>query len=471
MKKTNFQDLSFGSKILLLLEFMFFSLLVIAGFYLNWALQVFEQEVIPSNILMVFAIVFAFTTQLSMLALGLYNPRMRENFRTVFRRLTVAFIIAYFISGIFLAVFSPFSVEIILLAVISVTGLLVTTSFRWFLNKYDLLEFGKRKILVLGAGERASIIEKRMRRNVDRKHFSLIGFMEMPGDRLDNGIRQEITYKLNEESEGLLEFVKRNKVDEIVVACDERRGNLPTEDLFACRIRGINVIEILDFIERETGQVAVNLIYPSWVIYSNGFSSSHYLRNSLDWIINATLGLFIFLFAFPFMLIAAIAIKLEDGLNAPIFYTQERVGLDGIPFRIVKFRSMRQDAEKEGAVWSAKNDSRVTRVGNFLRKYRIDELPQLYNVMRGDMGFVGPRPERPEFVTELALSIPYYNQRHNVKPGLTGWAQLKYPYGSTEEDARQKLHYDLYYIKHRSFLLDMHILMRTAEVVFFGKGR
>ena len=243
------------------------------------------------------------------------------------------------------------------------------------------------------------------------------------------------------------------------------------DELFACKIRGINIIDILDFIERETGQVAVNLIYPSWVIYSNGFASSHYLRNALDWVFNASMAAIVLLFLWPIMLLTALIIKIEDGIRAPVFYYQERVGLDGKVFRIVKFRSMRTDAETNGAVWATTNDKRTTRIGHFIRKYRIDELPQIYNVLRGEMGFVGPRPERPEFVQNLIRAIPYYNERHNVTPGLTGWAQLKYPYGATEEDAQEKLKYDLYYIKHRSFLLDLNILVRTVEVVLFGKGR
>jgi sugar transferase (PEP-CTERM system associated) len=273
------------------------------------------------------------------------------------------------------------------------------------------------------------------------------------------------------EKGALLSFVLENGIDEIVVACDERRNNLPVDELFACKIRGINIVDILDFIERETGQIAVNLIYPSWVIYSNGFASTHYLRNALDWIFNASMALVVLCVSWPFMLLTFIAIKTEEGLGAPILYSQERVGQDGRIFRILKFRSMRTDAESNGAVWAATNDTRTTRVGNFIRKYRIDELPQIYNVLRGDMGFVGPRPERPEFVQQLIRNIPYYNERHNVKPGLTGWAQLKYPYGASDQDSLEKLKYDLYYIKHRSFLLDLNILLRTVEVVLFGKGR
>jgi len=289
----------------------------------------------------------------------------------------------------------------------------------------------------------------------------------MNGDAED-GIKQETRINL----EGsLVNYSLENNIDEIVVASDERRNNIPVDELFACKIRGIEITEILDFIERETGQIAVNLIYPSWIIYSNGFASVNYLRNALDWIFNASMALILFVFTWPIMLITIILMKLDEGIRAPIFYFQERVGLDGEPFNIIKFRSMRLDAEKFGAQMASENDPRITKIGNYLRKYRIDELPQMYNVICGDMGFVGPRPERPEFVQGLIKNIPYYNERHNVKPGLTGWAQLKYPYGATEADSLEKLKYDLYYIKHRSFLLDLLILVRTVEIVLFGKGR
>ncbi|MCH8537248.1 MAG: sugar transferase, partial [Alkalimonas sp.] len=224
---------------------------------------------------------------------------------------------------------------------------------------------------------------------------------------------------------------------------------------------------------QETGQIAVNLIYPSWVIYSDGFEAKKWFKSSLDYRLNVVLALFVMALTWPIMLVTALLIYLEDGrkTGASVFYKQVRVGIDGKPFHIIKFRSMGPNAEANGAQWATKDDMRVTRVGRVIRKYRIDELPQLINVLRGEMGFVGPRPERPEFVCELEKDIPYYSQRHNVKPGLTGWAQLKYPYGATAEDSMEKLKFDLYYIKHRSLLLDLVILIRTVEVVLFGKGR
>jgi len=344
---------------------------------------------------------------------------------------------------------------------------LLVSSFRYFTFKIDFFGFGKRNILVMGSGQRASIIERRMRRDVDRQDFTVHGFVVMDGDAPD-GIQRETRINLEE---SLVDYALKHDIDEIVVANDERRNNLPVDELFACKIRGIEITEILDFIERETGQIAVNLIYPSWVIYSNGFASNNHLRNSLDWFFNGVMALFLLLLTWPVMLITVICIKLTEGFNAPVLYSQERVGLDGEPFNIYKFRSMRLDAEKHGAQMASENDNRITKVGLYLRKYRIDELPQVWNVLHGDMGFVGPRPERPEFVQGLIKNLPYYNERHNVKPGLTGWAQLKYPYGATEADSLEKLKYDLYYIKHRSFLLDLLILIRTVEIVLFGKGR
>ncbi|WP_245961367.1 TIGR03013 family XrtA/PEP-CTERM system glycosyltransferase [Thalassotalea euphylliae] len=421
----------------------------------------------PNNVLFIYALVFALTFQLTCLALGLYNSKLRENFRGLFRRILLAIAIAFSIVTLFNPLYGDFALPIELLALSSLIGLLFVLVLRFSAHRLDFFGFHKRKVLVIGAGQRASIIEKRMRRDVDRQSFKVHAYVQMEGDSAD-GIERETKIRLDG---SLVSYALDNEIDEIVVASDERRNNLPVDELFACKIRGIEVTEILDFIERETGQIAVNLIYPSWVIYSNGFTSTNYLRNTLDWLFNAAIAFVLLLITWPVMLITAIIIKLDDGFSAPIFYRQERVGVDGHPFYIIKFRSMRVDAEKDGAQWASKNDDRTTRIGNFIRKYRIDELPQIYNVMRGDMGFVGPRPERPEFVQNLVKSIPYYNERHNVKPGLAGWAQLKYPYGATEADALEKLKYDLYYIKHRSFFLDLLILIRTVEIVVFGKGR
>jgi len=405
--------------------------------------------------------------QLTSLALGLYNSKLRVNFRGVVRRVLMCVAVAFFIVTILNPLHGQYALPIEILASASLVCFIFVSIFRFLTLKIDFFGFNKRVILVLGVGERASIIERRMRRDVDRQNFSVHGYIIMNGDA-EEGIKQETRIAL----EGsLVNYSLKHNIDEIVVASDERRNNVPVDELFACKIRGIEITEILDFIERETGQIAVNLIYPSWVIYSNGFASLNHLRNTLDWVFNASMAFVLFTLTWPIMLLTAVFIKLNEGFSAPIFYSQERVGLDGEPFNIFKFRSMSLDAEKFGAQMASEDDPRITKIGNVLRKYRIDELPQIYNVMCGDMGFVGPRPERPEFVQGLIKNIPYYNERHNVKPGLTGWAQLKYPYGATEADSLEKLKYDLYYIKHRSFLLDLLILVRTVEIVLFGKGR
>lgn len=328
------------------------------------------------------------------------------------------------------------------------------------------------RILVLGAGARASTIETGMRRNVDRMGFELVGFVPIPGDDREGGVRREkiIHVKVDD---SFRQFLTDNDIEEVIVACDQRRGTLPVSVLFDCRLRGIEVTDLLDFMERERGQIVVDLVYPSWVIYSNGFHSQNYLRESIDYLLNVTLATFVMFFAWPLMLITSVVIYIDDGFRtgASVLYRQERVGQDGKLFNILKFRSMRPDAEKDGAKWATKNDNRVTTIGSFIRKYRIDELPQLFNVLKGEMSFIGPRPERPEFVQQLVKEVPYYNQRHNVKPGLAGWAQLNYPYGASVKDSLEKLKFDLYYVKHQSMLLDILILIRTVEVVLFGKGR
>jgi sugar transferase (PEP-CTERM system associated) len=467
MSSPKFKDLPLASKTLILIEFLLLAIALPSTLYLNDLISFINVIPLTDNTLLVYMLVFALLNQLSSLALGLYNSKLRVNFRGVIRRLLMCVAVAFFI----LTMINPFYGEHVLpieiLALASLVSFIVVSCFRYFTFQVDFFGFNKRVILVLGSGERASIIEKRMRRDVDRQNFSVHGYVIMGGDS-EEGIQKETRISLES---SLVNYAVEHNIDEIVVACDDRRNNLPMDDLFACKVRGVEITEISDFIEREIGQIAVNLIDPSWVIYSNGFASVNYLRNTLDWIFNAVMAIVLFIITWPVMLITIILMKLDEGLRAPIFYLQVRVGVDGEPFNIIKFRSMRLDAEKFGAQMASEDDPRITKIGNYLRKYRIDELPQMYNVICGDMGFVGPRPERPEFVQSLIKNTPYYNERHNVKPGLTGWAQLNYPYGATEADSLEKLKYDLYYIKHRSFLLDLLILIRTVEVVLFGKGR
>lgn len=450
----------FGETVLLLVSSF-------AASYIYSLYQPVDQEMAAIN-----AVLFTGCVMLCALSVGLYDQKLREDTGGVLKRVVITLIL----SGILLelVIFSivpSLHLGLSYSLIAAFLSMLTLTSFRMLFHYHDVTKISRRKVLILGAGERASIIERRMRRNVDKRNFEVHGFVFIDGDQLGH-IPDSKTIHFDYKTD-LYEYAVEHDIEQLVIACDERRNMLPVEHLFKCKTRGIDVIEILDFIEQETGQIAVNLIYPSWVIYSNGFEMNHRFKTSLDHRLNALLAVIVLCLLWPFMLITALAIYLDDGrrTGASVFYKQIRIGIDGKPFPILKFRSMRPDAEKNGAKWASVNDDRVTKIGGFIRKYRIDELPQLFNIIMGDMGFVGPRPERPEFVEKLVKEIPYYNQRHNVKPGLTGWAQLKYPYGSTTEDAQEKLKFDLYYIKHRTLLLDLVILIRTVEIVLFGKGR
>jgi sugar transferase (PEP-CTERM system associated) len=260
------------------------------------------------------------------------------------------------------------------------------------------------------------------------------------------------------------------EVDEIVMAMDDRRQQFPLKELLDCRLKGIDVVELASFLERETGKVYLDILIPSWMIFGDGFRRD-FIRRYSERAFDIVASLVLLMVTLPVMLLTMLAIKLEEGIRAPLLYGQPRVGCAGKVFRVMKFRSMRLDAESDGrARWAKANDDRVTRVGRFIRKVRIDELPQLFNVLGGQMSFVGPRPERPEFVGQLSETIPYYDIRHAVKPGITGWAQLCYPYGASEQDALEKLQYDLYYVKNHSLVVDVLILLQTVEVILFNKG-
>ena len=320
----------------------------------------------------------------------------------------------------------------------------------------------KRRVLVYGVGQHTMAMS-RLRRRSDRRGFEIVGFLQPGGE--DVCVPAERV--LGGEAD-LLGLCDRYEVQEIVMAMEDRRRGFPLRELLECRIGGVEVTELLTFLERETGRVRIDVLNPSWMIFGEGFRRDP-LRLLSSRLLDLLASLLTVVVSLPVMVLTALAIKLEDGWRAPVFYRQARVGLAGHSFDVLKFRSMRLDAERDGqAQWAQKADSRVTRVGAVIRKLRIDELPQILNVLRGHMSFVGPRPERPQFVSELAAKIPYYVLRHCVKPGITGWAQLCYPYGSSEEDAFEKLQYDLYYIKNNSSLFDLAILVQTAEVAVCG---
>jgi sugar transferase (PEP-CTERM system associated) len=271
-----------------------------------------------------------------------------------------------------------------------------------------------------------------------------------------------------EPAPSLAALVQRERVDLVVVALEDRRKALPIDDLLQCRLDGVSVIEQESVYERITGKIAVDALRPSYLIFNEGFSRHPWAaltKRAFD----LTIGFILIALTWPLMLLTALAVRFDSA--GPILFTQERVGRDGRPFVLLKFRSMRADAElATGPVWATQDDPRITRSGRFIRKTRLDELPQLFNVLGGQMSLVGPRPERAVVVEELAKKIPNIRQRHSVKPGLTGWAQISYRYGSTFEDAVQKLQYDLFYIKNQSLLFDLSILSNTVKIVIRRKG-
>ena len=336
---------------------------------------------------------------------------------------------------------------------------------RMIFLKFSDSELFRRRVVVIGTGARAARIAELVARRANR-YFVPKGFVHACNDPLMvSGAALDLDHTNDEHA--LAHYARDAGAKEVVVATDDRRG-MPTVQLLHCKIAGINVVDYLSFWERENSKVDIEALQPSWLIYSDGFRRG-LLVDVTKRVFDVSVSLLLLLLALPLILGAMLAIKLDGG--GPLLYRQERVGRDGQPITLLKFRSMRVDAERDGAPrWAASGDPRVTRVGLLLRRFRIDELPQLVNVLRGDMSFVGPRPERPFFVAQLAESIPFYRERHSVKPGITGWAQVNYPYGASLDDARQKLAYDLYYVKNRTVFLDFVIMLQTVRVILFGEG-
>ncbi len=318
-----------------------------------------------------------------------------------------------------------------------------------------------QQVLILGTGRLAEDIA----RELESKHNSPYKVMGFVGER--ETIYNPNSALLFQNIDHMEDINQGKNFDRIIVALDDRRGTTPIKDLLQYKMLGIVIEQGISFYERITGRLLVENMEPSWIIFSEGFSlhrSQYLLKRTAD----IVLSLAALVLSSPIILVSAVIIKIES--SGPVLYKQERVGYLNVPFRIYKLRSMRQDAEQDGAVWAKEDDDRVTRFGRFIRKFRIDELPQLWNVLKGNMSFVGPRPERPVFVDQFADSIPFYPLRHNVKPGITGWAQVCYPYGASREDTVRKLEYDLFYIKNVSFLMDFMVVFMTIKTVLFKKG-
>lgn len=321
----------------------------------------------------------------------------------------------------------------------------------------------RRKVLVYGTGVKAKAVGQTLTRPSSSAELS--GYYASPNERehlvTDWGVLSP--------DKSLTELVSEKGIDEIVIALSERRGgSMPMRELLDCKLSGVRVTDIATYFEQNLGQIRLDAVSAGWLIFGDGFNQG-FIRTTVKRIFDIAGAMVLILLALPIMLVAAFIIKLES--SGPILYKQERVGLNNKPFNVVKFRSMRTDAEKDGIPrWATAGDSRVTRVGRVIRKLRIDELPQLFSVLNGDMSLVGPRPERAFFVEKLTQEIPFYAVRHSVKPGVTGWAQVRYQYGSTIEDTAEKLQYDLYYVKNHSLFLDLVVLFETVGVVLTGKG-
>lgn len=410
------------------------------------------------------AVLFSTVMLVSLLAFGLYSTRQRARLVGIALRVSLALVTGLAITGalFYLVPILWIGSDVIVLA--GIGGMCGVVLARVVFTRVVDESVFKRRVVVYGAGESAAAIEG-LRRRADRRGFDVVGFV--PAHPQERAVR---TDRILNSGASLAQICKRLSVTEIVVAMDDRRRGFPIAELLECRLAGIDVTELLTFLERETGRVRIDILNPSWMIFGQGFRRD-ILRRITSRALDLAASVAVLSVTLPVMLLTMLAIKLEDGWRAPLLYRQRRVGFGGKPFDVLKFRSMRTDAESDGrARWAAQADPRVTRVGSFIRKVRIDELPQLLNVLRGQMSIVGPRPERPEFVADLAERIPYYVERHCVKPGVTGWAQLCYPYGASEQDALEKLQYDLYYVKNNNLLFDLTILLQTVEVVLFGKG-
>ena len=400
----------------------------------------------------------------AMTAFGLYQAHVRYSRSDFLLRLLLSFVTGGVVLVCIYYLLPQAYIGRGVLAISLVLSLLAVLGTRLFLLRAYRFESLKQRILVYGAGRNANLINQRLRRSSDRQSFVLLGFVPVRGHEVEV---DEAKLVIPPE-EGLCALATRLNVDEIIIAPDERRGGMPMEDMLQCVQHGMAVTDLSTFFEREAGMVQLSVVDPSWLVFSGGFDYSlprRLSKRAFDLVAASV----IMLLTWPLMLLTALAIKLES--RGPILYRQVRVGERGSHFEIVKFRSMRVDAEADGvARWASQDDDRSTRVGRFIRKTRLDELPQLFSILRGEMSFVGPRPERPHFVEMLSDQLRYYGVRHAVKPGLTGWAQLRYPYGASVRDADEKLKFDLFYVKNHGLVFDLLILLQTVEVVMFGRG-
>ena len=398
---------------------------------------------------------------LAMIAVGVYGPYALRSLRFAGARVLVAIslgIIALVVIDFIIP--SDFFWRSTLLYTMGL-AILVLVADRLLLTSFLGSSAFRRRVMVLGAGDRA----QRLRELGDKPEtgFAIVAYIAMSDNQrvVEEAIPRAAIHDLGR-------FVENLGVSEVVLALQERRNALPLKDLLRIKTKGVHVNDFSSFIERETGRVDLDTVNPSWLIFSDGFSSSRMFSSAVKRIFDITASLILLVLTLPVIALFALLVKLDS--KGPAFFRQTRVGLYGEPFTLIKLRSMRTDAEKDGAKWAEKDDPRITRLGRFIRKVRIDELPQTWSVLKGQMSFVGPRPEVPSFVESLEEEIPFFGERHMVKPGITGWAQINYPYGASVEDSRCKLEHDLYYAKNYTPFLDFVILLQTLRVILWPEG-
>ncbi|MCP5195733.1 MAG: TIGR03013 family PEP-CTERM/XrtA system glycosyltransferase [Gammaproteobacteria bacterium] len=415
-------------------------------------------EITPS------ALIFVFVMLAIMTAMGLYERNFWSGRSDMLLRIGVSFLVGLFMMTLAYYLFPDLALgrgEFSLSFGIAFFGILLLRFVFFEVSNHEVL---KRRVLVLGVGRNANCIE-------ELQQDANTGFLVAGYVRLHEEEQLSISASdLLQMPEHLSDLADRLRIDEIVVALDDRRKGFPVEQVLECKIQGFRISSFLHFYERETGKIQLDALRPNNLIFADGFQRT-LIKGAVKRLFDVVASSILLALAWPLMLGATLAIWIESKFRGPILYRQTRVGLNDELFEVIKFRSMRTDAEQDGvARWAQANDNRITRVGAVLRDTRIDELPQLFNVLWGDMSFVGPRPERPQFVAELCKVIPFYSMRHMVKPGITGWAQICYPYGASEDDAREKLQYDMYYIKNYSFFFDILILLQTVHTVLWGRG-
>jgi sugar transferase (PEP-CTERM system associated) len=439
------------------------ALMFLAAFYLSLVIQLGMPDGFTGLVTGYLwdGVVFCLAGVGSLFAMGLYHGRNSTRFYDVFMRTTLGFVLAFVALSVINYIWPSLSIwrqtQMIGLPVALIGVFLLRYLFLRLVDN-NLIA---RRVLVLGTGENAAQIEA-LEESSDSCGLTCVGFLDVERNSVHVS-RSRIVAP----PPSLLKLCTEEQVSEIVVAVQERRGMMPVHDLMDCKLSGIPIYDFMTFMERETGRCELNGLRPSWFIFAEGFTGGP-IQQAVKRGLDVVLSLILVILTLPIIGATALAIRVESA--GPVFYRQERVGLNGVVFKIIKFRSMAVDAERNGAVWAARNDPRITAIGRIIRKVRIDELPQIINVLKGEMSFVGPRPERPEFVRELTGKVSYYSERHRVKPGITGWAQLHYIYSDSIEGGLTKLQYDLYYVRHYSLLLDLFIVIQTARVILWPSG-